>query len=410
MRSLFVDCPTGLAGDMILAAFLDLEVPIELIKSNLLKLGFENEFSIKVEESISSGLRGKKLLVESNESDNPNRSWKVIKKLLNESTLEEKLRSKVESVFYALAKSESLVHGKNIDDIHFHEVGAIDSLVDIVGVCSSVEYLNPNKIFCANPPMGSGIVSTSHGFLPVPAPAVLDLAKRYKIELLGGKEYPEIELTTPTGLALMAVLADNFSQPVKLDINKIGIGIGQRTIDRPNILRIIEFELLEDQAIINLNLKPTWQQLILQEAWVDDASSEDVRFLIKTLRQSGAIEVVSHSVLMKKDRQGVNIKALVKQDKAKKLRSIWFSAGTSIGLRETLIGRWILPRRKGFITTSLGKVKAKQVVRPDGEMTIKLEHDELIRLSHETKKNLDQIRNIAFSSSEAFEAIEDWTF
>ncbi len=410
MTALFVDCPTGLAGDMLLAAFLDLGVPRAVIEAPLAGLGLEQGYALTVAEDRSAGLRGLRLSVEGLDLEPPHRLWHDLRALIMEADWSEPLRARVLTVFKALAEAEAAVHGHPIEQVHFHEVGMIDALVDVVGVCAAVEHLAPEQIVCAVPPAGRGKTATAHGFLPVPVPAVLELARRHQICLEVGDDLPACELTTPTGLALMAVLAERFGQPPSLRINAIGVGLGHRTLDRPNILRICELDGFARERSEEEMAGLRWQPVVVQEAWIDDATPEDVAVFSDQLRDAGALDVVSEQVQMKKGRQGVSVKALVTAEQAPGLRVVWFSQGTTLGLREHSHGRWLLPRRGGSCPTPWGSVRVKQVRRPQGILTVKPEHDDLLRLSVETGHSLEELRREVLSASEDFVADEDWTW
>ncbi|KZR74902.1 LarC family nickel insertion protein [Prochlorococcus marinus] len=410
MTALFVDCPTGLAGDMLLAAFLDLGVPRAVIEAPLAGLGLEQGYALTVAEDRSAGLRGLRLSVEGLDLEPPGRLWHDIRALIMEADWSEPLRTRVLTVFKALAEAEAEVHGHPIEQVHFHEVGMIDALVDVVGVCAAVEYLAPEQIVCAVPPAGRGKTATAHGFLPVPVPAVLELARRHQVCLEVGDDLPACELTTPTGLALMAVLAERFGQPPSLRINAIGVGLGHRTLDRPNILRICELDGFARERSEEEMAGLRWQPVVVQEAWIDDATPEDVAVFSDQLRDAGALDVVSEQVQMKKGRQGVSVKALVTAEQAPGLRVVWFSQGTTLGLREHSHGRWLLPRRGGSCPTPWGSVRVKQVRRPQGILTVKPEHDDLLRLSVETGHSLEELRREVLLASEDFVADEDWTW
>ena len=410
MTALFVDCPTGLAGDMLLAAFLDLGVPRAVIEAPLAGLGLEQGYALTVAEDRSAGLRGLRLSVEGLELEPPHRLWHDIRALIMEADWSEPLRARVLTVFKALAEAEAAVHGHPIEQVHFHEVGMIDALVDVVGVCAAVEHLAPEQIVCAVPPAGRGKTATAHGFLPVPVPAVLELARRHQICLEVGDDLPACELTTPTGLALMAVLAERFGQPPSLRIKAIGVGLGHRTLDRPNILRICELDGFARERSEEEMAGLRWQPVVVQEAWIDDATPEDVAVFSDQLRDAGALDVVSEQVQMKKGRQGVSVKALVTAEQAPGLRVVWFSQGTTLGLREHSHGRWVLPRRGGSCPTTWGSVRVKQVRRPQGILTVKPEHDDLLRLSVETGHSLEELRREVLLASEDFVADEDWTW
>lgn len=275
MSALVIDCPTGLAGDMLLSALLDLGVPESVVHQPLQALGLAKAYALNVEESKSGGLRGLRLTVRSEESNPPHRRWSDLRQLISDASLSPSLKAKVLQVFQALADAEATVHGCAPDQVHFHEIGAIDSLVDVIGVCAGIEHLSPGLIYCTAPPAGHGRVTTAHGVLPVPVPAVLELAKRHQLPLLTGENFPAAELTTPTGLALMAVLADHFHRPSRMEVEAVGIGLGHRSLDRPNLLRMMR---IRDAT----RTEPGWQELVVQEAWIDDATAEEWQAWLST--------------------------------------------------------------------------------------------------------------------------------
>ena len=403
-QSLHIDCPTGLAGDMLLSGLLDLGVPMAEIDGPLEQLGLKGLVRLDLEEARSGGLRGRRLTVAGLEKDPPHRQWTDIRQRIGAAGLAAPLEQRVMAVFTALAEAEATVHGQSVDSVHFHEVGAIDSLVDVVGVCAAVTYLSPVHLSCDPPPAGRGTVRTDHGLLPVPVPAVLELARAHRVPLRRDPQMPEGELTTPTGLALVAVLADVFAPPALSTVDAIGIGLGHRELDRPNLVRLC----LSRGAGMNGDLSPRWQALVVQEAWIDDASPEDVALLLDQLRQAGAVDVACQSLLMKKGRNGVAVSVLARPDQAEQLRDIWWAASSSIGLRERSQGRWLLPRRGGIVSTPWGELRAKQVKRPDGRLTVKPEADDLQRLSRDNDCPLIEIRNVVATA--VFEPSEPWSW
>lgn len=399
MADLLVDCPTGLAGDMLLAACFDLGVPRAVVEEPLASLGLAGAYQLTVEETSSGGLRGLRLQVSASGDRQPHRRWGDLRAQIEAAALAEPLRQRVLRVFAALAAAEARVHGMPEEAVHFHEVGAIDSLVDVVGVCAAITHLAPDRLLCQPPPAGRGTVATAHGVLPVPVPAVLELARQHRLPFRGGEDQPEGELTTPTGLALMAVLADSFAPWPSFAVDGLGVGLGHRQLDRPNLLRLIR----SDRAAA-----AQWQELVLQEAWLDDASPEDVAALAESLRQAGALEVTTTPALMQKGRQGLALAALLWPQDAESLRRIWLARGPTLGVRERRQGRWVLPRRGGHCPSPWGPVRVKQVRRPGGECTVKVEHDELQRLSQSSGQSIDRVRLTVLAEAERFEATEAW--
>ncbi|MBL6794052.1 MAG: nickel pincer cofactor biosynthesis protein LarC [Synechococcus sp. BS307-5m-G36] len=408
MTTLWVDAPTGLAGDMLLAGLLDLGIPISAIEEPLNCLGLAGCYRIDVAEARSGGLRGKRVSVMGLEDQPPHRHWADIRQQIVEASLPTSLKDRVLAVFTALAEAESTVHGSSMESVHFHEVGAVDALVDVVGVCAALDQLNPARIFCSPLPAGRGTVRTAHGLLPVPVPAVLELARRHQVPLQQSPDAPEGELVTPTGLALMAVWADRFVPPARFTPALVGVGLGHRELDRPNLVRLILDTADQDSAYQELTDAPRWQSLVVQEAWLDDATPEDLALLMERLREAGAVDVAAHPLVMKKGRCGHGVIALVEEDAAERVRQVWFNAGTSIGVRERRQGRWLLPRRSGLLDTPWGMLPAKQVRRPDGRLTVKPEADDLELMSRRTGCSVADLRAAAVAAPFISEA--DWSW
>ena len=403
MTTLWVDAPTGLAGDMLLAGLLDLGVPISAIEEPLNSLGLAGCYRIDVVEARSGGLRGQRVSVTGLETQPPHRHWADIRQQIVDAPLSTALKERVLAVFTALAEAEATVHGSSTESVHFHEVGAVDALVDVVGVCAALHQLNPSRICCSPLPAGRGMVRTAHGLLPVPVPAVLELARRQRIPLIQSPNAPEGELVTPTGLALMAVWADGFVPPARFTPALVGIGLGHRELDRPNLVRLLLDSNPEELADV-----PRWQSLVVQEAWLDDATPEDLALLLERLREAGAVDVAAHPLVMKKGRSGHAVIALVEPDVAEQVRQVWFNAGTSIGVRERLQGRWLLPRRIGLLDTPWGMLPAKQVKRPDGRCTGKPESDSLELMSRRTGCSVAELRRAAVAAPFICDA--DWSW
>ena len=408
MTTLWVDAPTGLAGDMLLAGLLDLGIPISAIEEPLNCLGLAGCYRIDVAEARSGGLRGKRVSVMGLEDQPPHRHWADIRQQIVEAPLPTSLKDRVLAVFTALAEAESTVHGSSMESVHFHEVGAVDALVDVVGVCAALDQLNPARIFCSPLPGGRGTVRTAHGLLPVPVPAVLELARRHQVPLQQSPDAPEGELVTPTGLALMAVWADRFVPPARFTPALVGVGLGHRELDRPNLVRLILDTADQDSTYQELTDAPRWQSLVVQEAWLDDATPEDLALLMERLREAGAVDVAAHPLVMKKGRCGHGVIALVEEDAAERVRQVWFNAGTSIGVRERRQGRWLLPRRSGLLDTPWGMLPAKQVKRPDGRLTVKPEADDLELMSRRTGCSVADLRAAAVAAPFISEA--DWSW
>ena len=393
MSLALVDCPTGLAGNMLLAALFDLGLPQEVLDVPLAALGLAGAYAIDLEERRSGGLRGLHLAVRGLEPDPPHRHWAELEATIRGAALEPQLKQTVLAVFGLLAEAEAQVHGQPAERVHFHEVGAIDALVDVVGVCAGLAHFGIHQLVCASPPAGHGTVQTAHGLLPLPAPAVLELARLKGIRLASSEGFPAGELTTPTGLALMAVLAERFGPAPALVPQAVGIGLGSRQLDRPNLLRLV---LAAEAQGAEPGLPETAlpEILLQQQAQIDDATPEDLAFLADELRRAGALEVFSQPLLMKKGRPGVLVTVLARPEQAEGLRRIWWRQGTSLGVREQLQQRWALPRSSRELATPLGPVRLKQVELPQGERRSKPEFEDLADLARRHGLPLAQVRQI----------------
>ena len=393
MTCLWIDAPTGLAGDMLLAGMFDLGVPQSVVEEPLHALGLAGSYRLDCCEQSSGGLRGRRVSVVALEDQPPHRQWSDIRETIANASLQPGLKQLVLSVFGNLAEAEAEVHGIPVEKVHFHEVGAIDALVDVIGVCAAFLQLDPEEVCCSPLPAGSGTVHTAHGLLPVPAPAVLELACRHRVPLLRTSGQQDGELVTPTGLALVTALVHRFEPPDQIRPRRVGIGLGHRRMDRPNLVRMVLGDCPE-----TVDVGPGWETIVVQEAWIDDATAEDLALLLSRLREAGAIDVAAQPLLMKKGRCGQAVTALVPEAQAESVRMVWFCLSSSIGLRERSQGRWVLPRRFGVLNTQRGPLPAKQVLRPDGSTSVKPEADALADLCRSSGCSLEQLRIEAASA------------
>ena len=395
-----IDCPTGLAGNMVLAALLDLGLPQGVIDTPLAALGLAQAYRLVVEERRSAGLRGLHLEVELLEVSPPHRHWGDLRQQILAAPLDAALQTKVLEVFTLLAEAEAVVHGVTPEQVHFHEVGAVDALVDVVGVCAGLLHFGVTELICNPPPGGHGSVATAHGPLPLPAPAVLEIARQRGVELASAQGFPPAELTTPTGLALVACWADRFGVAPSHIPASIGIGLGSRQLDRANLLRLTLATAPRQPA----TQAPVIQEAVLQQqAQIDDATAEDLAFLIQALREAGAKEVFSQPIAMKKGRTGQLLTVLVDPSAAAALRRVWWQHSSSLGVRESQQLRWVLPRRSLEIATPLGSLRLKQAQLPDGRWRSKPEHDDLVALATRHNLGLDQVRTIVVQALTALD-------
>lgn len=391
-----VDCPSGLAGNMLLAALFDLGMPQEVVDQPLAALGLDQAYRLVLEERQSAGLRGLHLEVALLEQQSPHRHWSGLRQQIQQAPWPQALQAKVLAVFGLLAEAEAAVHGIDQGQVHFHEVGAVDSLVDVVGVCAGLIHFGVEQLVCTPPPAGHGSIRAAHGILPLPAPAVLELARLKKVPLARSDAFPAGELTTPTGLALAATWASRFGQAPEHVPAAIGVGLGSRQfaanadqLPRPNLLRLT---LASPTLAAGDSGEPARETLLVQQAQIDDATPEDLAYLFEKLRQAGALEVFSQSIAMKKGRPGQLVTVLLRPAEAGALRRVWWQHSSSLGLRESTQERWVLPRRSRSLETPLGAVRIKEALLPDGRWRAKAEHSDLVALADQHGLALGQVR------------------
>ncbi|KGF91046.1 MULTISPECIES: nickel pincer cofactor biosynthesis protein LarC [Prochlorococcus] len=407
MEDILIECSPGISGDMLLGAFYDLGVPKKIIEKPLIDLGLKDLYNLEFKESKSCSIRGIKAKVENIDSCPINRDWRSIKKLILNGHLEDNLQQIIYEVFESLASAEGKVHGIKPDHVHFHEIGAIDSLVDIIGVCAALNFLNPKRIYCNEPMLGKGFVQTEHGKLSVPPPAVIELIRKKNIRVLSCFDSIEGELSTPTGIALLSNLVNYLQPPSKYSINSYGVGIGNLKFPFPNLVRVYKITSFEDSSIIQ-QINPKFEEISVQEAWIDDQTPEDISNFVEKLRIEGAYDVSYQAINMKKNRIGFSIQAILPIEKKENFRRLWFDYSNTIGVRERTQSRWILLRRRGECSTTFGNIKVKQTLKPDGSISMKPENDEVLRLKLKHKISTDEIRKIIKESSKNFKAFENW--
>ena len=404
MDELIIECAPGISGDMLLAAFYDLGVPQAIFEEPLFKLGLENFFSLSFQESKSYSLRGVK--AEVNVFKNyKKKKWKDIKKFISNGSLDKDLESMIIKVFELLAIAESKVHGVHPEQVHFHEIGSIDSLVDVIGVCAAINYLKPGNIYCNAPNLGKGFINTEHGKIPIPSPVVLELISSSQMKICSNYSIEE-ELSTPTGISLLLSLVNSFQFPSEYSIDSYGIGTGHKTLPFPNLLRVLKIKLPELKQN-NFNNSYVFEEISIQEAWIDDHSSEEIAFFVEFMRQEGVLDISYKAINMKKNRIGFSLTAIVPTKREDYFRQLWFKYTNTIGIRERRQGRWTLPRRVGECVTSIGKVKCKEITKLNGEKFIKPEHDEVMKLQKKYHKTALEIRNIISNTMKDFKAYND---
>lgn len=391
MTTALFDIFTGISGDMTIGALLDAGADFDYLKKEIGKLKLAG-FELKLSHVKRSGINAVKFDVEIKERPEHHTHLKDILELLDNSLLSVYVKSNSRNIFETIGRAEANIHDVPVEKIHFHEVGAIDSIVDIVGVCVCMENLGIEEIYTTPLKLGKGLINTQHGVMPNPAPATLEILKDYPVEFTN----IDFELTTPTGAAIVKALSKGVYDRGQLgEVNIVKIGFGSGTFDikeSPNLLRVILCE--------NLQLRDT-EKLVQIETNIDDMSPQIYPYVMEKLFEAGALDVYYHNIIMKKGRPGVLLSVLIGESLLTKAIDIIYSETTTLGVRVKHIGRHKLQRQIEEVDTSFGKVKVKIVgknsipeVRSEAsEVRMVPEFEECKRLAKETGKPLNHVYN-----------------
>lgn len=384
-RILYYDCFAGISGDMNLGALVDLGVPAGHLEKELARLNIEG-FRLEVNRDIRKGISGTKVtVVVENPENEKHRHLRHIEELIHKSSLSESIKEKAVNIFMKVAVAEARVHNIDIQKVHFHEVGALDSIADIVGAAICQEYLEVDEIHASPVQLGGGMVKCAHGLMPVPAPATAEIVEGIPVRT-GLVDY---EATTPTGAAILAATVDHFSEGMEFSIARTGYGIGQRDGDIPNVLRVYLAEVND-----GTNEDVTVEEAVMLECNLDDMNPERYTHVMDLLFAAGAAEVFISPVVMKKSRPGNVLSVLCSWDLVEGIKEILFTETPSIGLRELRLKKNILRREVIEVSTKWGKVDVKRsywkgrVVneKPEFEQCRKLAMEHGLRLEEVTKE------------------------
>lgn len=392
-RALYFECFAGISGDMCLAALINMGVPKEHILTELTKLGIDDEYHLELSPAEKLGIHGLRVDVRtplhqmqdghhghSHHDHHDQRDYKSIQQMIDRSALDEAVKRRAGKIFAEIARAEAIIHNMPIDSVHFHEVGAVDSIIDIVGAAIGIEYLvraeRVDRILCSPLELGSGMVTCAHGTYPVPAPATAEILNGVPFTKGGVKG----EATTPTGAAIMKACVDEFATTIKGSIVRTVYGIGHRDADIPNVVRLQLIEQHESLA----GAGATQYQYAKIEANIDDMSPEAYEPLFRRLFDAGASDVFLQSITMKKSRPAQLLCVLCRQERAESLGEIVLNHSSTIGLRILPFRKMRLKREISRVPTSAGEISVKIVIQPDGARRFKSEHDEIAQLSEET--------------------------
>jgi pyridinium-3,5-bisthiocarboxylic acid mononucleotide nickel chelatase len=381
MKIAYFDTISGISGDMSLGALLSAGVSFDQMVGDLHLLGIEG-FEVQVRHIQRNGIVSTKVDVVISEQPHYHRHLKDIEAIINNSSLSANVKESSKKIFREVAAAEAKVHDIPIDKIHFHEVGAVDSLVDIIGVSICLEKLGIESVYSSPIKLGNGgTVRSQHGKLPVPTPATIEILKDYPVILT---DIP-FELTTPTGAGIIKALSKGPLTTENLKISSIGYGAGEREMEEmPNLLRVIVGELEAEHLS---------DDIVCIETNIDDMNPEIYPYVMDKLISSGAFDVYMIPIIMKKGRPGVLFSVMADKSKAEKMLDILFRETTSIGVRIQPVGRRKLPRSSKQQQTSLGVVTVKEIT-VQGKIQIRAEYEECRRIADEKNIPLTQVYKI----------------
>lgn len=349
----YLDCAAGISGDMTLAALVDAGASVEQINAAISSLGVP-ECRLTVEEVVRQGFRGLKVHVHC-PVEEKHRHLHQITAMLDAGRISPQAKEQAKKIFLRLAEAEAKVHGTSVEKVHFHEVGAMDSIADIVGTAVGLELLGVERISASPVPTGSGRIKIAHGESSVPAPATAELLRGIPL----AESSIEVEMTTPTGAAILATLAENFGPPPAMTIRAIGYGAGSRDWPtQPNLLRLLLGETFEAFSVESAG-SADFDYVCQLETTLDDASGEVIGYCIERLWHGGALEVYTTSIGMKKNRPGVLLSVLCQPTDAAKMEEILFQETTTLGIRRTTVTRRVLKREPHTVETPWGPIAGK---------------------------------------------------
>ena len=352
MKIAYFDCFSGISGDMILGALIDAGLDIQDIESELAKLKISG-YNLKTQRVVKKGISGTKFIVEIIEQ-NIERKLKDIVEIVDQSDLSEDIKDLSKKIFKELATVEAKIHNKNIEEIHFHEIGGLDSIIDIIGSVIGIKKLGIEAIYSSKIHIGTGFVECQHGLIPVPAPATLELLKGISIFSMG----IDAELTTPTGAAILKTLSRSFGGMPEMKVKKIGYGAGSRELEIPNLLRVYVGETSEREY--------EKDEVILIETNIDNMNPEFFGYISEMLLTQGVLDVFMTPIFMKKNRPATMLSVLTTSDKLDKILSTIFTETTTLGVRIHRLERRKLTREIIKVKTRFGEIKVK--VGKVGEM------------------------------------------
>jgi uncharacterized protein (TIGR00299 family) protein len=373
MRIAYLDCLSGISGDMMLGALIDAGVDIAQIQAGVDSLGLPScRF---VADTVSKcGFRATNVNVQY-EPEHAHRHLHHITEMIDQSQLTTNQKDLAKRIFTKLGEAEAKVHGCSIEKVHFHEVGAVDSIADIVGTAIGWDLLGVDRIECSSIPTGTGTVKIAHGTVSIPAPATAELLTNIPL----AQSEIAAELTTPTGAAIAATIVDKFGSLPAMQIKTVAFGAGDRDLEsQPNVLRLL---IGETEDTSNSAEDQIHDEVWVLETNIDDMTGEAIGHCCGILQQAGVLDVYTTAIQMKKNRPGVTLTALCHSDSVAEAERIMFEQTTTLGIRKWTVQRHILQRRQHTVETTWGPLLGKLTTLPSGDQRFSPEYESAREIS-----------------------------
>lgn len=382
MKILYYDCFAGISGDMNLGAMIDLGVDAHYLENELRKLNIEG-FHLEITKDLRRGISGTKAeVIVENPDNEKHRHLRHVEEIINNSTLSEAVKANSLKIFKLIAFAEAKVHSIAVERVHFHEVGALDSIADIVGAAICLDFLRVDKVLSSPIQLGGGTVKCAHGIMPVPAPATALIVENVPVKL----GLVQHEATTPTGAAILVATVDEFTEQINFPITKTAYGIGHRDVSEvPNVLRVF----LSETETAAGDVKEEIATVL--ECNIDDMNPERYDFILEQLFNAGASDAWLVPIIMKKSRPAIQLSVLCAPEKVQKMKHIIFTHSTTIGLREYSVKKSVLSRIEILVNTKFGNVRVKQSVFEGKVVRSKPEFDDCRTIALQEKISLEEV-------------------
>jgi hypothetical protein len=387
VKVLYYDCFSGISGDMNLAAMIELGVDVDYLEEGIRALGLGEDVRLGVRREARKGITGTKVDVIAPDSHH-SRTYTDIVALITKSSLPERVKERSIDIFTRLGRAEAGVHGTTLEEVHFHEVGALDSIVDVVGAALCFEYLDVDKVISSPVQVGGGMVRCAHGTFPVPAPATAELLTG--IPVRGGAV--QSETTTPTGAAILASIVVEFTDSFDLTIDAIGYGLGTKDLEIPNLLRAC---LCHDDTTGGI-----WAtgHAMMAECNIDDMNPEQYEHLSDKLFEAGASDVFYTPIIMKKGRPATKVGVLYERDLEHDILSVVFKESTTLGIRTHPVTKHMLNRTYGTVHTPFGDITVKIAFLGSECVHMKPEYEQCRQRAQEHGVSLQRIYEEVYRS------------